>query len=90
MESEHFTAEQIEMFVSGVEKLTPAETAIYEALLPRATSKEIMATMNIKESTLKYHNRNIYSKLGVTNRKQLLEMNKYIRTAQGRIEVSDK
>ncbi|MBR5874808.1 MAG: hypothetical protein IKY90_08770, partial [Oscillospiraceae bacterium] len=45
---------------------------------------------NIKESTLKYHNRNIYSKLGVANRKQLLEMNKYIRTAQGRMEVSDK
>ena len=90
LESEYFTAEQIEMFVSGVEKLTPAETAIYEALLARATSKEIMATMNIKESTLKYHNRNIYSKLGVANRKQLLEMNKYIRTAQGRMEVSDK
>jgi hypothetical protein len=26
----------------------------------------------------------------VANRKQLLEMNKYIRTAQGRMEVSDK
>jgi DNA-binding CsgD family transcriptional regulator len=27
--------------------------------------------MNFKENTLKYHNRNIYSKLGISNRKQL-------------------
>ena len=82
LESESFSAEQIEMFVTGVATLTPTETAIYDALLARATSKEIMAMMNIKETTLKYHNRNIYSKLGVANRKQLLEINKYIRTAQ--------
>ena len=29
---------------------------------------------NIKETTLKYHNRNIYSKLGVSSRKQMLEI----------------
>ena len=27
----------------------------------------------INQNTLKYHNKNIYSKLGVTSRKQLLE-----------------
>lgn len=31
-----------------------------------------MAELNIKEDTLKFHNKNIYSKLGVTSRKQLL------------------
>jgi len=30
--------------------------------------------MNIKENTLKYHNKNIYSKLGISSRKQLLAM----------------
>ena len=32
------------------------------------------ARMNIKETTLKYHNRNLYSKLGAANRKELLEL----------------
>ena len=31
-----------------------------------------MDEFDITENTLKYHNRNIYSKLGVTSRKELL------------------
>jgi len=31
-----------------------------------------MAELDIKENTLKYHNKNIYSKLGVSSRKQLV------------------
>ena len=37
------------------------------------TVKEIMEIACIKESTLRYHNRNIYSKLGVNSLKQLLQ-----------------
>ena len=37
-----------------------------------------MEMLNIKETTLKYHNRHIYSKLGVSSRKELLEIHKYI------------
>ena len=33
-----------------------------------------MEEMSIKENTLKYHNKNIYSKLGVSSRKQLIEI----------------
>jgi DNA-binding CsgD family transcriptional regulator len=33
-----------------------------------------MLSLNIKENTLKYHNRNIYNKLGVSSRKQLIEL----------------
>ena len=36
------------------------------------SSKDILETLNITDNTLKYHNRNIYSKLGVKSRKQLL------------------
>jgi DNA-binding CsgD family transcriptional regulator len=31
-----------------------------------------MEQLNIKENTLKFHNKNIYGKLGVSSRKQLI------------------
>lgn len=72
------TKEQIEMFVLGLESLTKTEKAIYEAHLKRITTKEILESFNIKENTLKFHNKNIYGKLGVSSKKQLLEISKYI------------
>lgn len=77
--------DRIEFFMRGLPTLTPTEKAIYEAHLARVTSKEIMAQMNIKESTLKFHNRNIYGKLGVSTRKELLEFHKYIKSAKEKL-----
>lgn len=74
--------ERIELFMAGLEKLTPTEREIYEAYIARVTTKEIMANMNIKESTLKYHNRNIYGKLGVSTRKELLEVHKHVKSVK--------
>ena len=61
-----------EYFEKGLETLTPTEFAIYNAYIAGSTTKEIMSTLGIKENTLKFHNKNIYSKLGVSSRKQLL------------------
>lgn len=72
-------AEQVEMYLSGVERLTKTEKLIYESYVSRLTTKEVMAKLNITENTLKYHNKNIYSKLGVSSRKELLEIYKKIR-----------
>ena len=36
--------------------------------------KEIREKINITENTLKYHNKNIYGKLGVSSRKQLISI----------------
>ena len=55
-------------------RLTPTENAVFSLYLDGKSPKEIMQEMNIKETTLKYHNRNIYSKLGVSSRKQMLEI----------------
>lgn len=77
-----FSPENIEVFVSGLETLTPTEKAIYDAYIARVTTKEIMVNMNIKESTLKYHNRNLYGKLGVSTRKELLEMHKHLKSVK--------
>lgn len=78
--------ERIKVFVYGMATLTQTEQAIFEAHIARVTTKEIMASHNIKETTLKYHNRNIYGKLGVSSRKELLELHKYIKTVKSTIE----
>ena len=66
--------EALETFTKGIARLTPTEKAIFDAYISRATSKEIMALMNIKENTLKFHNRNIYGKLGVSSKKELVDI----------------
>lgn len=71
--------ERLEIYIDGLKNLTPTEKVIYEAYIARITTKEIMASLNIKENTLKFHNKNIYSKLGVSSRKELLEIYKQLK-----------
>lgn len=78
--AEHVSVEAMEYFVRGLETLTPTEQAIFDAYLLRRPTKEIMSELNIKENTLKFHNKNIYSKLGVSSRKELLEVHRAIKT----------
>ncbi len=78
--------ERIEVFMMGLKTLTPTEKAIYEAHIARVTTSEIMTNMNIKESTLKYHNRNLYGKLGVSSRKELLEIHKHLKSVKSVLE----
>lgn len=61
-----------ECFLEGLELLTPTEKKIFEYYLSGNTVKEIMRLASIKESTLRYHNQNIYRKLGVNSLKQML------------------
>ena len=72
------TEEQCARFTAGLPSLTQTERAIYEFYIAGKTTKEIMAAQNIKENTLKYHNKNIYGKLGVSSRKQLMEIAKVL------------
>ena len=64
--------EDYEFFICNLKTLTPTEYRIYELYLGGKSAKEIMEITEIKENTLKYHNKNIYNKLGVSSRKQLL------------------
>jgi DNA-binding CsgD family transcriptional regulator len=61
-----------EYFVCNLKTLTPAECRIYELYIEGKTAQEIAIILGIQENTMKYHNKNIYSKLGVSSRKQLL------------------
>ena len=89
VESDAIAPERIEVFMMGLKMLTPTEQEIYNAYIARVTTKEIMANMNIKESTLKYHNRNIYGKLAVSSRKELLETHKYIKSVKAAFEEAN-
>ena len=61
-----------ELFLISLQTLTPKENEIFRLYLEGKTGTEIMESLNINRNTLKYHNRNIYSKLGVSSRKELL------------------
>jgi len=64
--------EDYEYFICNLKTLTPREMRIYELYVEGKTTAEIAAIIGIKENTMKYHNKNIYSKLGVNSRKQFL------------------
>ncbi|MBQ8743281.1 MAG: hypothetical protein IJZ03_07920 [Clostridia bacterium] len=72
-----------ECFVRGLKTLTPTEKAIYGAYIIGTPTKQIMEDLNIKENTLKFHNKNLYGKLGVSSRKQLLEIYRSITSDNG-------
>lgn len=69
---EEIDPEEYKFFVENLSLLTPAEKRVYELYLSGKTAKQILEILYITENTLKYHNKNIYSKLGISSRKQLL------------------
>lgn len=82
LEAEQVLSERFDLFIRGLSQLTPTEKTIYDAYIARVTTKEIMSNLDIKENTLKYHNKNLYGKLGVSSRKELLEMYKYLKATK--------
>ncbi len=61
-----------EMFKAGLKTLTKTEKHIFGLYLDGKTADEILELCRIQKGTLKYHNHNILSKLGVSSRKQML------------------
>lgn len=64
--------DEYKRFLECLATLTRKEKEILELYVQGYSSKDILDTLSITDNTLKYHNRNIYSKLGVKSRKQLL------------------
>ncbi|MBE6857746.1 MAG: helix-turn-helix transcriptional regulator [Ruminococcus sp.] len=69
---EEIVPEEYNFFVENLSTLTPAEYRVYELYLSGKTAKQIAEILHITENTIKYHNKNIYGKLGISSRKQLL------------------
>lgn len=61
-----------ENFKNGLEMLTAKEKELFDFYMQGKSVKEIMAVLGLQESTVRFHNKNIYSKLGVHSLKQLL------------------
>ena len=59
-------------FKTGLKELTKTEKTVFNLYLQGKTADEIADILNIRESTLKFHNHNILEKLGVSSRKQML------------------
>ena len=64
--------EEYEFFLCNLGTLTATEHKVYELYLAGKNAKQIVEILGISENTLKYHNKNIYSKLGISSRKQML------------------
>ena len=79
-------AEHCKFIVEQLPHLTTTERAIYNCYLAGMSTKEVLKEMSIAENTLKFHNKNIYSKLGVSSRKQLLEYAKAIENTAAKSE----
>lgn len=75
------------LFLDSLHTLTPTERTIFDFYLDGKSAKEILAIMGIKENTLKYHNRNIYDKLGVSSRKQLLRYATLMKQEEGGVDT---
>ena len=72
------------MFVNNLSQLTAKERAIFDLYLAGLVPKEVIAKLGITENTLKYHNKNIYGKLGVKSRKELLQCIKYMQILENK------
>ena len=67
-------------FEQSIPLLTATERRVYDMYVAGKSTDEILSEMEITNNTLKYHNRNIYSKLGVSSRKQLIQLSHKLKT----------
>lgn len=79
---DYHATDECENFLYGLGLLTTTENKIYNYYVEGKSTKEIMELLDITENTLKYHNKNIYGKLGVSSRKQLKEIAYKIKKTQ--------
>lgn len=60
------------LFLENLKTLTRKEREVFDLYLTGKSAKEIVELMGFTDNALKFHNKNLYSKLGVTSRKELL------------------
>ncbi len=61
-----------ENFLKNLKTLTKTERAVFNYYMENLTAQEIAGKMFIALTTVKFHNKNIYAKLGVSSRKELM------------------
>ena len=71
------------LFLECMSSLSKRERAVFDLYVEGKTAKEIVEILGITDNGLKYHNKNIYSRLGVSSRKELLRYVAILRQEQG-------
>ena len=71
--SDEIDSDSFRMFLANLDTLTNREREIFDLYLSGKRAKEIHEILGMSENTVKFHNKNIYSKLGISSRKQLLQ-----------------
>ena len=63
--------------------LTKTERRIFDGYAAGLRTREIAQQLDIKDSTLRFHNKNIYDKLGVSSLKQLQQFVAILNSGSG-------
>ena len=59
---------------TGLDLLTPRERQIVHLLLDGRTTREAAGALFLSPKTVEYHLRHVYTKLGITNRRELADL----------------
>lgn len=78
--------EQYQRFLKCLETLSPAERRVFDLYVREYRAKDIAAELHLSMNTVKYHNGNIYGKLEVGSRKELLSYIRFMHCQQKREE----
>ena len=68
---------------AGIPTLTKTERRIFDGYAAGLRTREIAQQLDIKDSTLRFHNKNIYDKLGVSSLKQLQQFVAILNSGSG-------
>ncbi len=59
---------------TGLDRLTPRERQIVQLLVDGRTTRETAGALFLSPKTVEYHLRHVYTKLGITNRRELADL----------------
>lgn len=82
-EIERGDPELYEHFLANLSLLTAKERDVFELYLKGYKAKEIAEALDVTSNTIKFHSRNIYDKLGVSSRNELLRYAAMIKAMKG-------
>lgn len=81
--------ERYQRFLRHLDTLTPAERRVFDLYVREYRAARIAKELHISENTVKYHNGNIYGKLEVGSRKELLNYIRAMRYEQQKQEKGE-
>ena len=81
------TQEDVDMsafyeFKKNIKKLSRAEAAVFNLYMEGYSANKIAETLYVSINTIKSHNKNIYRKLNVTSRKELMVYSQMMKTVE--------